>query len=600
MKASKKSMTDAEAAALSTELSKIPGGELSDVPKTSMTDIQAADLSAQLAKIPGGEVPTSPKSSMTDAEAAALSTELSKIPGGAPISQNTSLPFNFTGGVSPENLQRVIPDSTLTVNQNLQDIPQNNTNQNLNNSFSIPNTPSLSTPLNSQGFVSGLVDLTDNAKKNISNSANEQIGINNKIGDLYQSEADRKQKEFEQEAQIKMQADQAAAQHDAEARSLAHKLAANTIDPDRYWNSKSTGGKVLATIGLALGQLSAGLTHSGINPAMQQMNAAIANDIDSQKENMAQGWKEYDKLHELDNDAGAKARYNDTWRATHYIMGTELVKTQLATMASKTQNAQVKENANNMIQQIDGKQLDARKALGDQMAAEARAKAQAQAAYQAAQAAKIEKLTASAGKDIQDLVLTAKISEADARKQVAGRPQYSTLRAFGILPQDDGTVSTRIPDIDLKGIEGADKKDKKDSELKQLEADQKELQNFKNNVTSIAPSLIEGIKPTSRGNVKIQQSAYEAFVLKQVAKMYKLETGANEPKNLELIKELSGAYLPNGSWEDPQVTLQRMNQLQHDMESNTVGVTGKDANPVAKVDNTSKQKVIIPQLAPHK
>lgn len=356
---------------------------------------------------------------MTDAQAAALSAELAKMPGGAPTSAPT-----VTATPSP-----AAPAGPIG---------------------------SPATPLNTPGFVQGLVDLTDKAKGNTQNLAGEQIGLNNQISDVYQAETARRQKEFEQEAVLKAQADKAAEQHDLEARNMAKQLAAKEIDPERYWNSKSTGGKILATIGLALGSLGGGLTKSGQNIPLQMLNQSITNDIDAQKTNMDKGWKAYDKLHELDGDQAARLRYNDAWRASHYAMGTELVKLQLGSIAAKTQNVAVKENANNLIQQLDGKQLDARKAFGDKLEAEARARAAAAASAAAARAIKNEKLANEAGKDVQSLVEKG-VSEADAQKQVFLRPQYKSLRESGNAPESIVNVDRTIAgmrDAVIKDLNG--------------------------------------------------------------------------------------------------------------------------------------------------
>lgn len=52
-----------------------------------------------------------------------------------------------------------------------------------------------------------------------------------------------------------------------------------TVDPGRFWASRSTGGKIAGIIGLALGSLSP----DGINRAQQQLNQAIDRDLDAQK-----------------------------------------------------------------------------------------------------------------------------------------------------------------------------------------------------------------------------------------------------------------------------------------------------------------------------
>ena len=54
-----------------------------------------------------------------------------------------------------------------------------------------------------------------------------------------------------------------------------------SVDPGRFWASRSTAGKVSAIIGLALGALGAG--NDGVNRAALLLNQAIDRDIDAQK-----------------------------------------------------------------------------------------------------------------------------------------------------------------------------------------------------------------------------------------------------------------------------------------------------------------------------
>lgn len=66
-----------------------------------------------------------------------------------------------------------------------------------------------------------------------------------------------------------------------------------SIDPGRYWASRTTGQKILGIIGLALG--AAGTGPDGINRAAQMMNQAIDRDIDAQKAEYEQRLKRGEK-----------------------------------------------------------------------------------------------------------------------------------------------------------------------------------------------------------------------------------------------------------------------------------------------------------------
>lgn len=387
---------------------------------------------------------TAPK--MTDAQAAAVSAQLSQIPGGqaAPPAQAQSL-------------------------------------------------GSSASPLNPAQFTQGAVNLNDQRIANVRDTAASLTDLNNQTGDVYKQDIERRQKEIADEATIKAQADRLAEQRDLDSRRMAQQLLAKNIDPEHYWNSKSTGGKVLASIGLALGSAGASLS-KGQNIPLQMMNQAIANDIDSQKENMNNGWKAYDKLHDLNNDETARTRYNDAWRAQHYIMGSELIKSQLGQIAAKTSNVDVKEKANTAISALEGAQLDVRKSLGDQIAAAAKARAAGQASLALAQKNKIDKLSEQAGKDVQALVEKG-VSEADAQKTVYSRPQNAILADAGLAPQefrDVAAAKTKLvtdAQTDLAAKRGVLSKEAYDKYEKEV------IKSFNTQVKD----LNESIKPTAGG-----------------------------------------------------------------------------------------------------
>ncbi len=75
--------------------------------------------------------------------------------------------------------------------------------------------------------------------------------------------------------------------------ALYQSYATKQLDPDRYWNNKSTGSKILAGIGLALSGIGSGLTKQP-NLAFQAVNDAINRDIESQKNDQSRDlnlWK---------------------------------------------------------------------------------------------------------------------------------------------------------------------------------------------------------------------------------------------------------------------------------------------------------------------
>lgn len=75
------------------------------------------------------------------------------------------------------------------------------------------------------------------------------------------------------------------AQSQSRADQLSQDIATSKIDPSSFWHSRDTGQKVLASIGLILGGISAGIT-GGPNYAQQVIDKAIEKDVDAQEKNL--------------------------------------------------------------------------------------------------------------------------------------------------------------------------------------------------------------------------------------------------------------------------------------------------------------------------
>jgi hypothetical protein len=71
-----------------------------------------------------------------------------------------------------------------------------------------------------------------------------------------------------------------------QADQLAQGVAASEIDPNRYMNSKDTGGKIRTGIAILLGGAGQGLMGTQSNAVMDYINKQIDRDIDAQKANL--------------------------------------------------------------------------------------------------------------------------------------------------------------------------------------------------------------------------------------------------------------------------------------------------------------------------
>lgn len=110
------------------------------------------------------------------------------------------------------------------------------------------------------------------------------------------------------------------------------------VDPDRYWNNKSTGSKIAASIGLILGGMGGALTGRA-NPALENINRAISNDIDAQRSDQSQAFN----LWKMNKDAmGSEAQAN---LATQNQM-LNAAKYKMSEAQATTQNAMAQQQLN--------------------------------------------------------------------------------------------------------------------------------------------------------------------------------------------------------------------------------------------------------------
>lgn len=202
--------------------------------------------------------------------------------------------------------------------------------------------------------------------------------------------------QYQQDQQVRQ--DKLMAQIDKEHAEVQDKVREQynkKIDPERYWNSKSTGAKILAGIGMVLGGMGGGMTKTGRNPALEQINKAINDDIDAQKYEIDNNFKAISGLmsenkanrefkKDLINDMYNKDMHRLDWENKFRLAGLETVKIDLAAAANKTNSETVKNNALMAINEIEQKQNEIKYGWGQQIAAQ-------QAAWAAAQQARIDK-----------------------------------------------------------------------------------------------------------------------------------------------------------------------------------------------------------------
>lgn len=465
-----------------------------------------------------------------------------------------------------------------------------------------------STALSQQGLVNQQIAGLD-ARKAITAGEAENIAAGSAAaGDINAGAAD---KLAEQQAQQKAAWEHAQASVDARTEALRSNVAAaqaQEVDPNRLWKSKSTGAKVLAGLGVALGAAGASLGH-GQNTAMTIFQDAIDKDIDSQKTNIANSWKGVQEKHGLDNDDATRALHDQTWRQNFQTAGLENIKLQLASAAAKTSSTSVKANAANAIQDINDKQGVIRNGLyASQMAAQAGAGAKAEKLAGEARAM-FSKLVEKEGTDpaaaqkvvdsqFPQLQGTAYAS-AGQRQTAANDLQAQNLARQTVL-QSNGQIT--LGEALKKAREQVEKtspaygatgngplvvpKEQRDAQTSH-NARMEELASFDPKI--INPSITtEGIGH-SRYEILGQQERYKQFVREQVLKNWHDSTGASRPPPPEQLEDMVKPYLPSGALESVDHTATRIEHLKHasELAAKSKGlrtaVDGKPAAPAAAV-----------------
>lgn len=216
--------------------------------------------------------------------------------------------------------------------------------------------PSEAQRLGMQSYMQGFEQQTgalEAQKAVIAQTVKEQAAIEQKRGallnDLVQKEADRA-KAFQ-------------ASEDSQAQYLQRKqddvdtalndVRSTKIDPNKYWNDKSTGEKIMTAIALVLGGIGGGMTGRGGNAALDVMNNAISRDVEAQKATieskkelagMAQG--SYSRALQYTNDKRSAAQLAQT-------MGLQAARMQMEAMAGTSNNLEVKARAAEAVAKID-------------------------------------------------------------------------------------------------------------------------------------------------------------------------------------------------------------------------------------------------------
>jgi hypothetical protein len=108
--------------------------------------------------------------------------------------------------------------------------------------------------------------------QNVINNASAVEQLQRQQVDQLRDESQRRQAKF--------------AEYQQRADTMAQDIASGKVNPNQFWESRSTGQKFGGIMAMILGGLGGGLTGSGKNAGADAINEAISRDIDAQKENI--------------------------------------------------------------------------------------------------------------------------------------------------------------------------------------------------------------------------------------------------------------------------------------------------------------------------
>jgi len=256
-----------------------------------------ASIPSSLDKYVGGEPNPGPSSSPLDT-----------YEGGAPANEMTALDNYDEGGTVTLSPQDIDPNANLNtgatpLQQQMKQADENPTpEQSANNlanamgqpepfeSTTAPNPNATPTtvapdqqvkvaqtppPAPGMNLMNELSQATEAQKSAL------QAGENAKA-DYFDTQKDIVTNQMAKQQQLYNTYQQTQKDDEAQLKTLFDGVKNSKVDPNRYWNNKSTGSKIAAGIGLLLGGISQGLG-GGPNPAIAAINQHIQQDIDAQK-----------------------------------------------------------------------------------------------------------------------------------------------------------------------------------------------------------------------------------------------------------------------------------------------------------------------------
>lgn len=146
--------------------------------------------------------------------------------------------------------------------------------------------------------------------------------------------------------------------------NLAQEIAGGTIDPNRLWNTATTGSKVASILGVILGGIGAGLQHSTTNMAWEALQKNIDRDIQSQRDDLG-------KKQTLFSDNLRRLGSIDAAEAATRVQTNAIVQGNMAKIAAQTNNPILQAQIQQKIVEMKMKDIPLKDALAREQAQKA-------------------------------------------------------------------------------------------------------------------------------------------------------------------------------------------------------------------------------------
>lgn len=191
-------------------------------------------------------------------------------------------------------------------------------------------------------------------------------------GFIHQARVHQEVAEVQRQKMEEQRQTEATAQYQKVQQAADQAAQASKINPNQFWESRSTPQKIMAAIGIALGGIGGGLSGHGGNAAMDVINKAIDRDIDAQKFNANQKQAAFQNQMGVYNVMRSKFGDERTAEAATRLAYMQNVEMQLKETAAKYQSPEMQAKFNMMmgkVQQQQGALMQQIHASAYQMAA---------------------------------------------------------------------------------------------------------------------------------------------------------------------------------------------------------------------------------------